>query len=68
MALSPEVAAKLLDVAQALDDVSELWTDEDQATFDAEPEDSGIKRAIVVSLDEMVAAILQWVGDNEGDA
>jgi hypothetical protein len=68
MALSPEVAAKLLDAAQALDDVCQLWTDEDQATFDAEPEGSGIKRALAVSLDEMVAAILQWVGDNEEDS
>jgi hypothetical protein len=59
--VSPEVADKLLEAATALDDVCQLWDDEDQAAFDRSATD--IKRAWGMSLEEIVHAMRDFVAE-----
>jgi hypothetical protein len=61
--VSPEVADKLLEAATALDDVVQLWGDEEQEQFDNTK--TAIRRAWGVSLDEMVAEIRAFVAEGE---
>lgn len=59
--MSPEVADKLLEAATALDDVCQLWEDEDQAAFDRSR--TSIKRAWGMSLEEIVYAMRDFVAE-----
>jgi hypothetical protein len=61
--VSPEVADKLLEAATALDDVVQLWGDEEQAQFDRSA--TAIRRAFGMSLDEVVAEIRAFVDEGE---
>jgi hypothetical protein len=59
--VSPEVADKLLEAATALDDVCQLWTDEEQEQFDHSS--THIRRAWGMSLEEMVTEIRDFVAE-----
>lgn len=61
--LSDEVASKLLEVATSLDDVCQLWDDNDQAAWDAST--TNIRNAFGFSLEEVVAEIRAFVAEAE---
>jgi hypothetical protein len=57
--ISDEVADKLDAAAQALDDVAQLWRDEDQAAFDASH--TRIRDAFGFSLEEVAATVRAFI-------
>jgi hypothetical protein len=50
-----------LEAATALDDVAQLWSDEEQEQFDRSA--TGIRRAWGMSLEEMVSAMRDFVAE-----
>jgi hypothetical protein len=59
--MSDEVADKLLEAATALDDVCQLWDEDEQAAFDRSS--TNIRRAWGMSLEEIVHAMRDFVAE-----